>query len=151
MACSEVPIQTILGTECIGDSLPKINTNFSTLGDAACDLITRVNTLSANVTSLSSSAGSAWKNISSAYTAINNDRIAANTSGGAFTITLPASPAFGTNVTFIDHTKTWDANNLTIARNGQTIEGLSENLVCDVVGDMVISLIYNGSTWRVYA
>ena len=47
MACPEVTIQTILGTECIGDSLPKINTNFSTLGDAACDLITDVGALSA--------------------------------------------------------------------------------------------------------
>jgi len=40
MSCLEVPIQTILGTECIGDSLPKINTNFSVLGDAVCDLLT---------------------------------------------------------------------------------------------------------------
>ena len=46
MACSEVPIQTILGTECIGDSLPKIMGNFNTLGDATCDLITNVAALS---------------------------------------------------------------------------------------------------------
>jgi hypothetical protein len=46
MACSEVPIQTILGTECIGDSLPKIMGNFNTLGDATCDLITDVAALS---------------------------------------------------------------------------------------------------------
>jgi hypothetical protein len=46
MSCLDVPIQTILGTECIGDSLPKINTNFSVLGNAACDLITKVNQLS---------------------------------------------------------------------------------------------------------
>ena len=151
MSCLDVPIQTILGTECIGDSLPKIMGNFNTLGDATCDLITKVNVLSSSVTSFFSSAGSAWKNISSTYTAINNDRIAANTSGGAFTVTLPASPAFGANVTFIDHTKTWDTNNLTIARNGQLIEGLGQDLICDVVGDMVITLIYNGSTWRVYA
>ena len=52
MACPEVTIQTILGTECIGDSLPKINTNFSTLGDAACDLITDVGALSAYANSL---------------------------------------------------------------------------------------------------
>jgi Ran-binding protein 9/10 len=97
-------------------------------------------------------AAKSWKDVSSNYTALNDDRIAANTSGGAFTITLPGSPSFGTNIAVVDKFKTWDQSgkNLTIARNGQTIEGLAENLVCDVVGDMVISLIYNGSTWRVY-
>jgi hypothetical protein len=92
-----------------------------------------------------------WKDISSAYTALDKDKLAANTSGGAFTITLPASPTFGTSVSFIDKLKTWDTNNLTIARNGSTIEGLSEDLVCEVNGDMVITMFYNGSTWRVYA
>lgn len=92
-----------------------------------------------------------WKVMSSAYTAVDGDRIAANTSGGAFTITLPASPVAGNVVNFADAADSWDTNNLTIARNGQTIEGLAENLVCDVVGDMTITLLYNGSTWRVYA
>lgn len=53
MACTQVPIQTILGTECIGDSLPKIMGNFNTLGDAACNLITKVNTLSTTKANLS--------------------------------------------------------------------------------------------------
>jgi hypothetical protein len=48
MPCPEVPIQQIFGTECIGDSLPKINNNFTALGDATCDLITKVTNLSAN-------------------------------------------------------------------------------------------------------
>lgn len=34
-----VYIQEILGSECIGDSLPKINLNFSQLGDATNTLI----------------------------------------------------------------------------------------------------------------
>ena len=42
MSCVQNPIQTILGTECIGDSLPKINTNFSVLGDNVCQLLTAV-------------------------------------------------------------------------------------------------------------
>lgn len=92
-----------------------------------------------------------WKVMSSAYTAIDGDRIAANTSAGAFTITLPASPVAGNVVNFADAADSWDTNNLTIARNGQTIEGLAENLVCDVEGDMVLTLLYNGSTWQVYA
>ena len=49
MPCPEVPIQQIFGTECIGDSLPKINNNFTALGDATCNLITDVNALSAAI------------------------------------------------------------------------------------------------------
>lgn len=48
MPCPEVPIQQIFGTECIGDSLPKINNNFTAIGDATCGLITKVTNLSAN-------------------------------------------------------------------------------------------------------
>jgi hypothetical protein len=90
-------------------------------------------------------------NKTSNYSAINGDKIAANTSEGSFTITLPASPTFGTNVTVVDAQGTWDTNNLTIARNGSTIEGLAENLTCDVEGDMTLTLLYNGTTWKVYA
>lgn len=95
-------------------------------------------------------AGGPWRQVTSTYTAVDNDRISANTSGGSFTINLPASPTFGTNVTFVDHAKTWDTNNLTIGRNTKTIEGLAENLTCDVNGDMVMTLLYNGTTWKVY-
>jgi hypothetical protein len=42
MSCVQNPIQTILGTECIGDSLPKINSNFSVLGNNVCQLLTAV-------------------------------------------------------------------------------------------------------------
>lgn len=103
-----------------------------------------------NVSISTSYLNSPWLTKTSAYTAIDGDRIAANTSGGAFTITLPASPTTGTNVTFMDSGKMWDTNNLTIARNGSTIEGLAENFIVNATGDMVMTMFYNGSTWRVY-
>ena len=43
--CPEVSIETILGSECIGDSLPKINGNFSALQTAVCDAITDITAL----------------------------------------------------------------------------------------------------------
>lgn len=86
----------------------------------------------------------------SAYTAVNEDQIIANTSSAAFTITLPASPASGAEILIADGANTWGTNNLTIARNGQTIGGLAEDMVCDVSG-VTIRLVFNGSTWRVYA
>lgn len=83
------------------------------------------------------------------YTAANENMIIANTSGGAFTITLPASPASGTDIFIADGANTWGTNNLTIARNGQTIGALAEDMICDISG-VNIRLIFNGTTWRVY-
>ncbi len=74
----------------------------------------------------------------------------ANTSGGAFTLTLPASPSANDEIIILDAAGTFGTNNLTVARNGKTIQGASQNLVCDI-DDVAIRLHYTGSDWRVYA
>ena len=51
-----------------------------------------------------------------------------NTTGGAFNLTLPASPSIGDFVSFIDYAGTFDTNNLTVARNGKKIQGASADL-----------------------
>ena len=94
-----------------------------------------------------------WQRKITTYTAVEGDRIIADTSGGAFTITLPLSPTTGDEVSFSDggYTSTtggWAANALTIARNGQTIMGLSENLTCGVRGAS-FRLVFINSTWEV--
>lgn len=86
---------------------------------------------------------------SSNYTAANEDQIIANTSGGAFTITLPASPANGAEIFIADAANTWGTNNLTIGRNGQTIGALAEDMICDISG-VNVRIVFTGSTWRVY-
>lgn len=55
-----------------------------------------------------------------------------DTSGGAFTMELPASPSVGDRVPFVDYSETFGLNNLTIARNGQKIMNLTENMLADV-------------------
>jgi hypothetical protein len=45
-----------------------------------------------------------------------------NTTGGAFTVTLPTAPTIGDFISFIDYAGTFDTNNLTIGRNGQTFK-----------------------------
>jgi hypothetical protein len=94
----------------------------------------------------------AWTTKTANYTAVAGDRINADTGGGAFTITLPPTPADYTEVTFADHDGDWKTNNLTIARNGSNINRLAEDLVCDVAAKQIL-LRYEGATtgWRVYA
>jgi hypothetical protein len=91
-----------------------------------------------------------WIVKTTTYTAVNKDAIAADTSGGAFTITLPASPSTGDSVTFADSGHSFNTNNLTIARNGSTIESSATNLVVDV-SNIFLSLIYDGTTWKAFS
>jgi hypothetical protein len=84
------------------------------------------------------------------YTAAINEGVLTDTSGGAFTVTLPASPITGAVVVVSDAGGDWGANNLTIARNGSTIGGAAEDLVCDISG-VSVQLIYDGTTWAVFA
>ena len=88
--------------------------------------------------------------VSSARTLEAADLIAADTSGGAFTLTLPLNPSNGDAVDIFDFSEAFDTNPLTIARNGSRIESLEENLVCNVEG-AYFTLIYTGSTrgWQV--
>jgi hypothetical protein len=84
------------------------------------------------------------------YTTQDKEGVLANTSGGAFTVTLPATPATGAQVVVADSGSAWGTNNLTVGRNGSTIGDLAQDLVCDITGASV-QLVYDGSTWEVYA
>jgi hypothetical protein len=66
-----------------------------------------------------------WRAISSAETVQPGAQILADTSGGTLTITLPASPALGDEVSFIDSDYTFDSKSLTVGRNGSNIAGVS--------------------------
>lgn len=88
----------------------------------------------------------AWAVKTGAYTASAFDRILADTSGGAFAVTLPASPAPGDQVEIADGAS-FAVNALTIGRNGATIMNLAEDMVVST-GGARFALIYNGSTWR---
>ena len=84
------------------------------------------------------------------YTAVANDGVLTNTTGGAFTVNLPATPSTGTQVFIADSAGTWGTNNLTIGRNGSTIAGSATDLVCDI-NSVSIQCIYDGTTWDIFA
>ena len=74
-----------------------------------------------------------------------------NTGGGAFTITLPASPSVGDKIRFYDVAKTFDSNALTIGRNGKLIQGDAADLSVTSEG-AAFELIFSGDTygWRIF-
>jgi hypothetical protein len=87
------------------------------------------------------------------YTAVANDGVLTNTTGGAFTVTLPASPSNGDQVIVADAFGTWGTNNLTVGRNGSNIVGLAQDLVCDIAS-VSVQFVYNASgtaSWDVFA
>ena len=84
-----------------------------------------------------------WRVIAAAETVQAGAQILLDTSGGARTITLPASPAAGDEVTFLDAENTFDSNNLTVGRNSSNINGLAANLV--VANERAaFTLVYSG-------
>ena len=79
------------------------------------------------------------------FTAVSGIGYFCNTTAGAFTATLPATPTAGNIVAFKDYANTFDTNNLTIGRNGSNIEGSATNSVQSIEGQS-ITLIYVDST-----
>lgn len=88
------------------------------------------------------------------YTAAAGDILACDTIAvGAFTVTLPAAPVAGDlPITIFDAGTTttvngFATNNLTIARNGNTIHTLAEDVVVSTKG-VTLVLEYINGTWR---
>ena len=81
----------------------------------------------------------------SPYTAVAGAQIFANTTANPITITLPASPAVGDEVSIIDTRGTFGSNNLIVDRNGQPINTGTSNLTLTTNGQS-ITLVYVDST-----
>jgi len=83
------------------------------------------------------------------YIATANESIAADTSAGSWTLTLPPNPTNGSVLTVADAEASWETNNLTIApSSGSTIQGLVQNLICNV-SNRQVTLYFNTSSWYV--
>lgn len=74
-----------------------------------------------------------------------------DTSGGSFTITLPATPTIGDKVVMYDANASYSTNSPIIARNGSKIMGLDEDMTLDI-NESKTEFIYSGSTegWVVF-
>ena len=76
------------------------------------------------------SGGAAWQAVITAdpANAVAGNGYFCNTTGGAFTVTLPTTATIGDFISFIDYAGTFDTNNLTIGRNGHNIQGAASDL-----------------------
>jgi hypothetical protein len=81
----------------------------------------------------------------SAFTAVSGEGYFVNTTSGAITVTLPASPSAGAIVAIKDYANTADTNAITIARNGSNIDGGTDDV--DMVTEGIsIVLVYADAT-----
>ena len=83
-------------------------------------------------------------------TITSNTGVIADTSAGSFTITLPASPVTGDKIEIVDGSGTFGTNPLTVARNGNEIADIADDLSLNITG-VAATFIYNTDTWEVYA
>ncbi len=67
----------------------------------------------------------------------------------ARTLTLPASPSLGDEIKIFDASGTAATNNITVARNGNKINGITDDAIIDVNQSSSV-FVYTGATvgWR---
>ena len=87
-----------------------------------------------------------WQSVqTSSFTAVAGRGYPVNTTGGAITLTLPASPSAGDTVAILDYAATFGTNNLTVARHSSNIQGAAANGVLNT-NRQAISFVYIDST-----
>ena len=86
----------------------------------------------------------------SPFTSVSGNGYFVNTTSGAVTVTLPASPSAGDIISLKDYANTWQTNNVTLANNSSKINGICGNADLNTE-DQSVTLIYVDSTkgWRV--
>jgi hypothetical protein len=79
--------------------------------------------------SVTIAAGTDWQAVkTTTFTAVAGEGYFVNTTSGAFTMTLPATPTLGDEISFVDYAGTFDTNNLTVGRNSENIQGSAADL-----------------------
>ena len=105
-------------------------------------------------------SGTAWVpigglqnvDVNTTYSASSYQTLWCDTSGGGFTVTLPASPNKGDVIRVIDVAKTFDTNTLTVGRNNKPIMGDAADLTVTTEGAAFDLIFYNDTYgWRIFS
>jgi hypothetical protein len=83
--------------------------------------------------------------VSTNITMVSSNRYFVDTTGDRI-LTLPATPALGDEIEIFDASNNASVNNVTINRNSEKINGISDNALLDING-FSVSFIYTGSTY----
>jgi hypothetical protein len=84
-----------------------------------------------------------WRALTTTETVQAGAQLLANTNAGAWTLTLPASPSTGDEVSILDQGYDFNTNALTVGRNGSNIANSAADLVVNTQG-AGFSLVYSG-------
>ncbi len=85
----------------------------------------------------------------SGFTAVSGVGYFVNTTAGAITVTLPASPSAGDVVAVSDYAGTSDTNNITIGRNGSNINGAAADQLISIENSAVTLVYVDGTQgWK---
>jgi hypothetical protein len=83
------------------------------------------------------------------FTGVSGNGYFVNTTCGAVTVTLPATPSAGDIISIADYTNTWQTNAVTLCRNSSKIGGACANATLSTQGQS-ITLVYVDATegWK---
>ena len=122
------------------------DTDLITVADGSVTVAGNV-TLSGATNTVTSQNTPRWNSTaqSTNFTASAGNQYFIDTSGGAFTLTLPSTANIGDEIRVVDGVGSFDINNLTIARNGHKIQRDASNLTITTEG-AAFALVYFNST-----
>lgn len=131
----------------LGGGVVQFPTEFFTTGDVAKFYVGYglVNVSNAPISLFQSYA-------TSVSVAVNtNDRVLANTSAAALTLTLPIAPVIGAEVQIIDARGSFGTYAVTLERNGKLINGLASNFECDIPNKIYRAIFIDDTYgWGIY-
>ena len=103
-------------------------------------------TNSGTATGFGSDSDISWQAVKTAdFTAASGEGYFINTTGGAITMTLPASPSAGAMVAIVDYAGPFTTNNLTLNRNSSKVQGADANAVIST-NQRAITFVYADAT-----
>jgi len=122
------------------------DTDLITVADGSVTVAGNV-TLSGATSTVTSQNTPKWNSTaqSTNFTASAGNQYFIDTSGGAFTLTLPSTANTGDEIRVVDGVGSFDTNNLTIARNGHKIQRDASDLTITTEG-AAFALVYFNST-----